>query len=367
MLIENNMVAPVTTSSSPRATEPSASESAKQRKTLVNDNFIKQLVNKNTNYNNTHRPSQSLVDPSSSNAVTFKVYTERAPDFLSGAPQTGNSIEARRKPLEFEVIYVETLHEFYVIIMGDMQFRAANNDMQYFYGKKSNLAQPLMKEGNACVYHDNSEMLWFRARIKTVCDADHCLVKLVDRGETKYANRAMLRVIHDKYLEIPCQAVKASLSDLDDKRDEEIDESVSARFRELTLRKKLLGKVEKTRVVESGTVFGDESTLYLLNLFDEESGESIYQQLVQDNLNATRTLVNTFKPSVKSALEETRAADSSAFLNVSNVNGGVGDNNDINGLAQQYLAASHTQQMQNNNRFQQQGFQARQPKPFQDR
>jgi hypothetical protein len=307
LLIENKLVTP--------SLVKSELNSADKRKTSINGRFINQLVSQQTSYNNkinSTKPKQTADHvPSSEQTTLFKLYAEENPD---------SEIKVNKK-YDFEITHVETLHEFYIRRVPPKDapdFRPLYNDMQYFYEKKSNLPQPLCKEGNACVYYDNIEKCWHRARISRVVGADHCLIKLVDRGETRYVNKATLRVIHDKYVEFPCQALRATLSDLEAKRDEEIDESVNVRFREIVLNKTVIGKVAEIRMITSDSTnselnaFSVESRLHLVNLFDVESGESVYSLLVQDmntTLNSSN-VNNKFKPGVRSELEETQMQQS---------------------------------------------------------
>jgi hypothetical protein len=305
LLIENKLVAPSSAKSVANVTE--------KRVASINGQFLNKLVNQQNSYNNTKLPNPSIGDPVSS-SEKFKLYAEQTLDY---------EIKENKK-YDFEITHVETLHEFYVKV-ANQQFRALYNDMQYFYEKKSNLPQPLIKSSNACVYYDNVEKCWQRARISNVVGTDHCLIKLVDRGETRYVNKATLRAIHDKYIDFPCQALRASLSDLEEKHEEEIDESLNVRFREIALNKTLIGKVVAIKVATPDSINSEENAFHsdlrqhMVNLFDEESGESVYSLLVQ-GMNTTlnsSNVHNKFKPSVKSELEETQMQNS--FVDNSNV------------------------------------------------
>lgn len=105
--------------------------------------------------------------------------------------------------------------------------RNLNSEIERFYSRKSNLSHPLWRLGEACIYNDNeqNQNAWYRGKIVQIIDKDHCLILLVDYGKTRYANRASLKEIYDKFLLAPCQIERAHLSDIDIK-DDEIDEKI---------------------------------------------------------------------------------------------------------------------------------------------
>lgn len=141
---------------------------------LSNARQITQLVSDQAARNNkmpTTVTMENLADPNQS--LRFKEYTHKVP-----------SVDIKLTK-EFEVTCVETLGEFYVRVPSE-SFNKVHFDLQYFYAKKSNLPSPTMKDGCACVFYNDVEKWWERARIVSVVDSDHCLVKLVDRGDTKY-------------------------------------------------------------------------------------------------------------------------------------------------------------------------------------
>lgn len=109
------------------------------------------------------------------------------------------------------------------------RLRKLMSDITYFYDRKQNLPQPNIRVGEACVFCDYEKKSWLRAKIVRIIDRDHCLVLLIDFGITRYVNRSALKEIYDKFLAEPCQVARACLNDLDELKDEEIDEKLQLR------------------------------------------------------------------------------------------------------------------------------------------
>lgn len=117
------------------------------------------------------------------------------------------------------VTHIETLSEFYV-----QRKKEGSNDevrmlmakIQYFYEKKVNLPQPLYAVGNACVYYDDEKKTWYRAEIIHILDTNHCIIRLVDYGNSKYVNKLTLRGIYEPFLQLPCQVAQASMNDINE-------------------------------------------------------------------------------------------------------------------------------------------------------
>lgn len=119
-------------------------------------------------------------------------------------------------------------------------------------------------------------------------------------------------MIHDKYLNEPCQAIEASLSDL--QPDEEISEEANERFKSMVSNKILLGKI--TEIIKSPDD-GDVKKL-LLNLFDENQ-DSIYSLLVQELDTSKNIELYKFKPTIRSDMDETKITQSNDLtLNTTN-------------------------------------------------
>ena len=213
---------------------------------------------------------------------------------------------------------VETAFEFYVQRSDESlagKFRTMHADMQLFYARKSNLPEPALRAHAACVYQDAASGEWHRAKIVYVHNADHVIVLLVDSGETRYVNRASLRDILDKYLVLSCRASLAALGDIYVKRDTQLDENLHQMFKELALNRTFTAKV--TQIVPYDDIettapqvsSGDDTskelprTKLLLNLFDDESGESLYSRLVESF--DTSNVAEKFRPRLRSKLEET--------------------------------------------------------------
>lgn len=74
--------------------------------------------------------------------------------------------------------------------------------------------------GAACVFYDDDKKIWYRAEITHLIDANHCIVRLIDYGQSKYVNKSFIRDIFEKYLTVPSQVAEASLNDLTDHVDE---------------------------------------------------------------------------------------------------------------------------------------------------
>lgn len=83
----------------------------------------------------------------------------------------------------------------------------------------------MIRLGEACAYFDYDKKTWYRAKIVKIIDHDHCLVFLIDVGVMRFANRAALKEIYHKFLDEPCLVARACLNELDELRDEEIDEN----------------------------------------------------------------------------------------------------------------------------------------------
>ena len=341
LLIENNFVAAI------------RSNSTVHRKYSINDLYINQLANDQATYNvNRSKPTGPTrpIDISSDSGDKFKLYLTPEPKLNThhGFPLL--------------VTGIETVREFYFRPTADPGFNAMNSDLQYFYNKRTNLPQPLLKPNNACVFFNKDANSWERSRVEKLLDADHLLIKLVDRGDTKFVNKASLRVIHEKFLDTPCQAVRAALVDFYEAN--EFDEAVNIRFSELVLNKKLMGKVLKFVETNDSLVNEENSVpclrrIVLINIFDE-CQESIYQKLV-DDLDMTRTsrdaVFSQFKPVVKSSMNETKMVDSSMLASFSENDQSLNEASSYITPAQQI----HNQQQLNNVIHQQPAPQPRQP------
>ena len=201
---------------------------------------------------------------------------------------------------EIVVTYIETFGEFYFKLKESDTFKNLNNNLKYFYEKKINLPQPELVENYPCVYYEYENKEWHRAKIVHVYDRDHCLVRLVDTGRTRYANRNELREIYEKFLEIECQSCMACLDGLAQLNDDEVDESILIKFKEIALNRSFLAKVVKKDKLRT-------LNRYWLNLFDE-STESVFHILVDSLDNSALDLSQKFKPVVKSNLEETQVS-----------------------------------------------------------
>ena len=91
------------------------------------------------------------------------------------------------------------------------------------------MPQPIFAVNNACVYYDDEKKIWHRALIEHLIDQNHCIIRLVDHGKSKYTNRSSLRDIYDAFLELPCQVAQASLNDM--KESENLDEILVNKFK----------------------------------------------------------------------------------------------------------------------------------------
>lgn len=87
----------------------------------------------------------------------------------------------------------------------------------------------MIRLGEACAYYDYDKKTWYRAKIVKIIDHDHCLVFLIDVGVMRYVNRTALKEIFHKFLAEPCLVARACLNDLNELRDEEIDEHLQLR------------------------------------------------------------------------------------------------------------------------------------------
>ncbi|CAF0937993.1 unnamed protein product, partial [Brachionus calyciflorus] len=209
------------------------------------------------------------------------------------------------KIYEVVVTHIETFREFYIKLQETDLIKNSMNNMKYFYEKKINLPQPLFEPDSPCVYYDYDNKDWLRAKIIHIYDDNHCLIRLVDSGRTKYVNRRELREIFDKFLEQQCQGALACLDGLSDFNDEDIDEGILLKFKEIALNKKFIAKVIKV---------DKKMSKFTLNLFDE-SGESVYHVLVDNLDNSVLNLSQKFKPTIQSKLEETQISMLETSLN----------------------------------------------------
>lgn len=210
------------------------------------------------------------------------------------------------KTYEIQVINIETVNFFYIKLYSSGEIESLRKlmaDLQYFYEKKINLSQPLFKAKNACVYYDDDKRIYFRANIIKLIDQEHCLINLIDFGLTKYVNRASLKDIYEKFLVQPCPVGVACLHDLCELKDEEIDEQIHARFKEIAMNKRFLAKpVDLKKTIDDSTE--ENHTKYCLNLFDDNH-DSVYS-LLQDLNNTVVDVNDKFKPKYRSKLEESR-------------------------------------------------------------
>lgn len=246
-----------------------------------------------------NEPSARAAKPPSESQPVFKLF-----------PKSELTLEKGEK-CDFTITHIETICEFYVKKSGtkeDEEFRQLMADMQYFYEKKLNLPQPVYQVLNACVYNDTDFKKWHRAQINTLIDADHCVIYLIDIGQSKLVNRRHLRDIYEKYLQTPAQVAQAGLFDLMSKAPEELDEFLHNKFKDVALWKTFYGKVvdfvPKT----------DHLSLkrkHFLNLFDSNS-DSLFTALTQDLNNSV--LSQSFRP-VASKFEESSLSLHNETLN----------------------------------------------------
>ena len=200
---------------------------------------------------------------------------------------------------EFTITHVETICEFYIRIShpeNEDEIRQLQTDLQYFYEKKVNLPQPLYQLHNACVYYDSDKKHYHRAQIINIIDANNCVVYLIDVGQKKFVNRTQLRDIYEKYLRLSSQVAQASLDDLRNQKAEEIDELLQAKFKEISLNKKFLGRITDKATIEDHCL----KNKYFINLFDSND-ESVFSVLIQDINHSL--LSDNLKPNIKSKLE----------------------------------------------------------------
>lgn len=162
------------------------------------------------------------------------------PEMPSNAPKAYKELlleelmDSKRKSLYVQVSHIETSSEFYVKLEASKetdQLRPLMEKIQYFYEKKVNLPQPKLELNTPCVYLDEDKKTWYRAVIMFKVDMNHCIIRLVDYGKSKYVNRAMLRDIYEPFMELPCQVAQASLNDLNDEKD--FDEVLDNKFKGL--------------------------------------------------------------------------------------------------------------------------------------
>lgn len=114
-----------------------------------------------------------------------------------------------------------------------------------------------MRLGEACAYLDYDKKTWYRAKIVKIIDQDHCLVFLIDVGTMRYVNRAELKEIYHKFLDEPCLVARACLCDLEDQKDEAIDESYQSRLLLLFIKNTVSRKVPEipTKIFRNGKEF----------------------------------------------------------------------------------------------------------------
>ena len=292
-----------------RLDEPEIAQPA-HRRTSVNEKFINKLVKEQAETNLKPRSKTTSISENGDvvqPAPKFKIYSDEL------------KLDLKTKlAIDVKVTHVETVTEFYIQLSPNEGEESAvdvlMHDLQKFYERKSNLPMPLFKPCNACVYFDDEKNKWYRARILSLLDQDHCIVSLVDFGIKKFANRATLREIYDKFLNPCCQAVVASLEDVNDEALENIDEQMHTRFKQLALNKKFLAKIRGTKQVDDdattqsinnqGDVTMAKKTKYIINLFNEDY-ESLFKDFVDDiNNSVSAAPSEKFKPKIRSKLEE---------------------------------------------------------------
>ncbi len=218
-------------------------------------------------------------------------------------------LDSNQRSSYFTVTHIETIAEFYIrqeTSRETDQLRPLMEKMQYFYEKKVNLAQPKLEVNTPCVYFDDEKKAWHRALVTLTVDANHCVVRLVDIGKSKYVNRVALRAIYGPFMELPCQVAKASLSDLSsEQQEDEIDEVLNNKFKAIALGRNFLGKVCSVSKSQSGM------NKYSVNLFDE-TGESVFMLLVQDHVPMPSSKL---EESVQSVYDTTQVFNNTTILN----------------------------------------------------
>lgn len=210
-----------------------------------------------------------------------------------------------KKAYDITITHVESVNEFYFQLNQankekDM-FRPLCADIQYFYEKKTNLPQPNFECNTACIYYDDEKNVYHRAQIVNVVDKNNCIIYLIDIGQKKLVNRTQLREIYEKYLNICPQALQGSLEDLRNLQNaHQTDEGFQAKFKKILLGKTFLANVLDITSIENDEILKNK---YLVKLYDSQN-EEVFALLIED---LDHELIDqSFKPSVKSKLEETR-------------------------------------------------------------
>jgi len=218
------------------------------------------------------------------------------------------AFDSSQKSFFITVTHIETISEFYIRLENSREtdeLRPLMEKIQYFYEKKVYLEQPEFQVNTPCVYFDDEKMTWYRGLITLIVDANHCIVRLVDIGKSKYANRVALRKIYSRFMDLPCQVARASL-DMSFEEDK-FDEVLNNKFTAIALNRSFLAKI---CTVSSSS---DEFTNYLVNLFDQ-NGESVFMLLIQDHVPTT---ASALEESIQTIYNTTTMCDDTTIFNES--------------------------------------------------